>query len=105
MPIPLSATASSTHSRPSATLRTRSATSPSFVNLQALLSRLSRTSLSRMESAVSVKVLLRLDDEAVLVLLGQLSRGADDLVNEPCQIYRLEIEVELAGFDLREVQY
>src|SRR5262245_27629866 len=38
MPIPLSATASSTHSRPSATLRTRSATSPSFVNLPALLS-------------------------------------------------------------------
>src|SRR5262249_53819128 len=53
MPMPLSATASSTQSRPSVTLRTRSATSPSFVNLQALLRRLSRTCLSRMESAVS----------------------------------------------------
>src|SRR5262249_6509193 len=53
MPMPLSATASSTQSRPSATLRTRSATSPSFVNLQALLKRLSRTCLRRMESAVS----------------------------------------------------
>src|SRR5262245_34517594 len=42
MPMPVSATASSIHSRPSATLRTRSATSPSFVNLQALLKRLSR---------------------------------------------------------------
>src|SRR6516225_10208921 len=53
MPMPLSATASSTQSRPSATWRTRSATSPSFVNLQALLKRLSRICLSRMESAVS----------------------------------------------------
>src|SRR5215468_5003849 len=53
MPMPLSATASSTQSRPSATLRTRSATSPSFVNLQALLKRLSRICFSRMESAVS----------------------------------------------------
>src|SRR5207249_2651186 len=39
--------------RPSATLRTRSVTSPSFVNLQALLSRLSRICLSLMESTVS----------------------------------------------------
>src|SRR6516162_9710407 len=53
MPMPLSATASSTQSRPSATWRTRSATSPSFVNLQALLKRLSRICLSRMESAAS----------------------------------------------------
>jgi hypothetical protein len=47
MPMPLSATASPTQSRPSSTLRTRSATSPSFVNLQALLKRLSRICLSR----------------------------------------------------------
>src|SRR5437879_2094297 len=51
--MPLSATASSTQSRPSATLRTRSLTSPAFVNLQALLRRLSSICLSRMESAVS----------------------------------------------------
>src|SRR5262245_23598738 len=50
------------------------------------------------------QVLLRFDDEAVLVLLGELSRGADDLINKPCQINRLGIEFELAGFDLREVQ-
>src|SRR5262245_304894 len=54
MPMPLSATASSTQSRPSATLRTRKAISPSFVNLQALLKRLSRICLRRMGSAVSV---------------------------------------------------
>jgi hypothetical protein len=51
------------------------------------------------------QILLGLDDEAVLVLLGKLSRGADDLINEACQIDRLRIEVELAGFDLREIQY
>jgi hypothetical protein len=32
-------------------------------------------------------------------------RGADDLIDKPCQIHRLGIEFELAGFDLREVQY
>jgi hypothetical protein len=31
---------------------------------------------------------LRFDDEPVLVLLGQLSRGADDLVDELRQIDR-----------------
>jgi hypothetical protein len=51
------------------------------------------------------QILLRFDDEVVLVLPGKLSRGADDLIDEPCQIHRLEIEVEFAGFDLREVQY
>jgi hypothetical protein len=51
------------------------------------------------------QVLLRFDDEAVLVLLGELSRRADDFIDEPSQINRLGIELELAGFDLREVQY
>src|SRR5262249_41133262 len=51
------------------------------------------------------EVLLGVNDEAVLVLLGKLSGGPDDLVNEPGQIHRLEIEFELAFFDLREVQY
>ena len=45
------------------------------------------------------------DNEAVLVLLGKPSRGADDLIDKPGQIHRLGIEFELAGFDLREVQY
>jgi hypothetical protein len=82
---PVSATASSTQSRPSATLRTRRATSPSFVNLQALLSRLSRICLSLMASRVErAQVLLGFDDEAVLVLLGELSGGADDLIDKPC---------------------
>jgi hypothetical protein len=50
-------------------------------------------------------VLLGFDDKAVLVLLGELSCGADDFVDELRQIDRLGIEFELAGFDLREVEY
>src|SRR5262249_56795805 len=50
-------------------------------------------------------VLLCSDNEGFLVLVGELSRRADNLVDEPRQINRLEIEVELAGFDLREVEY
>jgi hypothetical protein len=46
---------------------------------------------------------LGFDNEAVLVLLD--TRGADDLIDKPGQIHRLGIEFELAGFDLREVQY
>jgi hypothetical protein len=45
------------------------------------------------------------DDEAVLILLGELSRGADDLIDKPCQINGLGIEFELAGFDLRELPH
>jgi hypothetical protein len=52
-----------------------------------------------MESALS-EVLFGFDDEPVLVLLGELSRGADDLIDKPSQIHRLGIELELAGFDL-----
>jgi hypothetical protein len=48
---------------------------------------------------------LGFDNEAVLVLLGKPSRSADDLIDKPGQIHRLGIEFELAGFDLREVQY
>src|SRR5262249_41363683 len=54
MPMPVSATASSIQSRPSATLRARSVTSPSLVNLKALLNRLSSICRSRMGSTVRV---------------------------------------------------
>ena len=58
-----------------------------------------------MGSAVSApRVLLGLDHEAVLVLLGELSGGADDLIDKPGQIHRLGIEFKLAGFDLREIE-
>jgi hypothetical protein len=45
------------------------------------------------------------DNETILILLGKLSRGPDDLIDKLGQIHRLEIEVKLAGFDLRQVQY
>jgi len=50
-------------------------------------------------------VVLRFDGEAILILLRELSRGADDLVDKAGQIHRLGIEFELARFDLGEVEY
>jgi hypothetical protein len=38
------------------------------------------------------------DDEAVLILLGKLSRGADDLVGKLGQIHRLEIQATVPIF-------
>src|SRR6476619_7070244 len=104
-PMPVSATASSTQPRPSATLRTRRATSPSFVNLQALLSIEQNLLEPHGVCGERAQVLLRFNNEAVLVLLGELSCGADDLIDKPGQINRLGIEFELPGFDLREVQH
>src|SRR6266567_6809957 len=54
-------------------------------------------------SGERAQVLVRFDDESVLVLLGELSCGADDLIDNTCQIHRLGIEFELASLDLREV--
>jgi hypothetical protein len=51
------------------------------------------------------QVLLGFDDKAVLVLLGELSSGADDIIDKSGQIDRLGIELELAGFDLRKVEH
>src|SRR5262249_53730199 len=51
------------------------------------------------------QVLLRVDNETVLVLLGKLSGGADDLVDQRCQLYGLWVELELSGLDLRQVEH
>src|SRR5215216_1869280 len=96
--MPLSTTASSTQSRPSATLRTRSATSPSLVNLLALLSRLSRICLSLMESALSAP---RFSWASTVRRFWFFSASCP----APGQFNRLGIEFELTGFDLREVKY
>jgi hypothetical protein len=85
--MPVSATASSTPSRPSAATRTRRVTSPSFVNLQALLSKLSKICLSRMGSAVSTPTFSR----------------ASTMRRKARQIDRFDIELKLPGFDLREI--
>ena len=87
MPMPVSATESSIQSRLLPTLLACSLTSPSFVNLHALLSRLSRICRRRMRvDRQSAEVLLRLDNQAVLVLVGELSRGADDLIRSAEQV-------------------
>src|SRR5262245_3944353 len=106
MPMPLSATATSIQSRPSTNLRACSLTSPSFVNLQALLNRLNRICRSRMGSTVREPTSSRdLGCEAVFVLVGELSRGADDLIDQRHQLHGRRIEFELARFDLRQVQH
>src|SRR5262249_35665952 len=51
------------------------------------------------------EVLLGVNDDAVLVLLGKLSGGADDLVDQRCELHGLRIELKLSGLDLREVEY
>src|SRR6516165_9805114 len=51
------------------------------------------------------EVLLDFNDEAVLVLLGKLSRGADDLIDERCELHGLCIEFELSGLDLRQIEH
>src|SRR5262249_27670166 len=48
--------------------------------------------------------LLRFDDEPVLVFLGELPGSPDHFIDQPRQIDRLGIEIELSGFDLREVE-
>jgi hypothetical protein len=83
-------------------LRTRKATSQLAGIAQQIEQNLLEPHGVRVERA---QVLLGLDDEAVLVLLGELSRGADDLVDKPGNINRFGIEFELAGFDLREVEH
>ena len=51
------------------------------------------------------QVIRGLDRKAVLVLLGKLTRGADNLIDQRRELHGLRIELELAGFDLREVQH
>src|SRR3979490_2180946 len=106
MPMPLSATASSTQSPPSTSLRARSVTSPCLVNLQALLNRVEQDlPQPHRIYGQSTEILLCLECQAVLVLLGELARGADDLVHQRRELHHLRIELELAGLDLGKVEH
>src|SRR5262249_20121149 len=51
------------------------------------------------------EVFLGFEDGPVLVLLRQLPRGPDDVLKQRRQIHRFRAELELAGFDLREIEY
>jgi hypothetical protein len=48
---------------------------------------------------------LGVNDEPVMVLLGKLPGGVDDLLDKGCQLHRLWVELELSGLDLREVEH
>src|SRR5262249_33253271 len=45
------------------------------------------------------------NDEPVLVLLGKLSSGADDIFDQRCQLHGLWVELELPCLDLRQVEH
>src|SRR5262249_53411058 len=51
------------------------------------------------------EVLLGVNDEAVLVLLGKLSGGGDNILDQRGLLYGLWVELELSGLDLREVEH
>ena len=53
----------------------------------------------------SAEVLLRVDNQAVLVLLGKLARSTDHLFDQRCELHGLRIELKFPGFDLRQVQH
>ena len=44
-------------------------------------------------------------DQPVVVLLGELARRPDDLVDQRREVHLLGAELELAGFDLRQVEH
>ena len=51
------------------------------------------------------EVLLDFNDEAVLLLLGKLSGGTDDLVDQRSELHFLQVELELSGLDLGQVEH
>ena len=90
MPMPVSDTANSIQLRPSTTFRTRSVTSPSLVNLQALLNRLSRICRSRMGSTVSGPRFSWLSTTRRFLFCSASCRAVPiDFVDQRRQIHRL----------------
>jgi hypothetical protein len=51
------------------------------------------------------EVFLGFDDQLVFVLLGELARGIDDLVDQRSELQALRVELELPGLDLGQVEY
>ena len=48
---------------------------------------------------------MRVENQAVLVLLGKLSRSTDHLFDQRCELHGLRIEFKFPGFDLRQVEH
>ena len=104
--MPVSATASSIQSLPFATLRARSLTSPCFGELAGIAQQIEQDlPQPQRVNRQSAEVLLRVENQAVLVLLGELARGADHLFDQRCELHGLRIKFELARFDLRQVEH
>src|SRR5215831_2196944 len=104
--MPVSATANSTMLLPLLTLRAASLTSARFGEL----TRIAQQVQEYLPQPHGVhrqcaEGLLDFNDEAVLILLGKLSRGADDLIDQRCELHGLWIEFELSGFDLRQIEH
>src|SRR5262249_15699679 len=53
----------------------------------------------------AAKIVRAFDHEAILILLCQLPRGADDVLKQRKEIHRFRSALELAGLDLREVEH
>src|SRR5215813_2372056 len=53
----------------------------------------------------AAEIVRAFDHEAILILLCQLPRGADDVLKQRRQIHRFRAKLELAGLDLREVEH
>ena len=51
------------------------------------------------------KVLLCFDHQPVLILLGELTCGPDDLVDQGRELHGLWVEFKLTGLDLRQVEH
>ena len=76
------------------------------MNLHALLKRLNRICRSRSGSTrQSAEVVLGLEYQAVLVLLGKLARSTDHLFDQRRELHGLRIELKFPGFDLRQVEH
>ena len=54
---------------------------------------------------MGAEIVLAFDHQTVLVLLGQLARRADHLVDQRRQHHRFRIELELAGLDLGKIEH
>src|SRR5262249_48249941 len=53
----------------------------------------------------AAKILRAFNHEAILILLRQRPRGADDVLKQGCQFPRFRAELQLAGFYLGEVEH
>ena len=72
-----------------------------MVNLQALLNRFEQNlPQPQRVNRQSTEALLRVENQAVLVLLSELARGAYDLIDQRSKFHGLNIEFELPGLNL-----